>query len=472
MLFNSFAFVLFFLLVMVIYYLPFIKKQQLSFLVIASLYFYSVSSTKATIILLLSISINSIISFLVNKGCRSKAIGYATVGIILNLGILTFFKYSKLLTLTFVPDQFIDNSFFQFLLYIPLPIGISFYTFEGISLLVDTLKGTESEKHIKTITFKNHVMNTSLFVSFFPHLIAGPILKANQFIPQIRTKYFRNIDWEKSIKYLILGYFFKIVIADNLKDQTALLSFPFDSYHPFSLLIMLFGYSFQIFADFAGYSLIALGLASLLGYELIKNFNYPYISTSFSEFWTRWHISLSIWLKEYLYIPLGGNRKGSFRTYINLMIVMLLGGLWHGATWNFALWGFIHGIALVTEKFINNFMKPVLNIWYKCFKIALVFTIVTLAWLFFKLNSLEEILAFYKALLSSNWRNFYIGDKEFYILLYCLPIIAYYAFYLVGNGSEIFKKIKHKTDSTLYGFMLFLICVNAGFGGNFIYFRF
>ena len=472
MLFNSFPFVVFFAVVMVIYYLPLLKNHQASFLVLASLYFYAVSSPKATIILLLSITINSVISFLVLDKSRALALKYATFGVILNLGMLMFFKYVKLLTSSFVPDQFIGNSFFQFLLYVPLPIGISFYTFEGISLLVDTLKRRKSEEKIGQISFANHVRNTSLFVSFFPHLIAGPILKANQFIPQVGTKYFGNINWEKSVKYLIIGYFFKMVIADNLKDQTTLLSFPFDTSHPISLLIALFGYSFQIFADFAGYSLIALGLANLLGYELIKNFNYPYISTSFSEFWTRWHISLSGWLKEYLYIPLGGNRRGKFRTYLNLMLVMILGGLWHGATWNFAFWGFVHGVALVIERLSSNFFKPIKSIWHQTYKMIVVFTVVTFAWLFFKLTTFEEISAFYHALANSEWGNYSFGDKEFYILIYCLPLFCYYAFHLLSNRFDAFKIFKSRASWVIYGVMLFLICVNAGFSGSFIYFRF
>lgn len=459
---------------MFIYYLPLLRKYQPIFLVIASLYFYGVSSPKATIILLISIFLNAFVSYLVIHANRKKAIFYSTLGIIFNIGLLLFFKYAKLFTLTFIPNPLIYEPVFQFLLFIPLPIGISFFTFEGISLLVDTLKQKEYNQQLITPnSFTHHLQNTSLFISFFPHLIAGPILKAVHFIPQIGSKYFKDINWEKAVKYLILGYFFKMVIADNLKEQTSLLVFPFDVYHPFTLLTMLFGYSIQIFSDFAGYSLIALGLACLLGYDLIKNFNYPYISTTFSEFWTRWHISLSQWLKEYLYIPLGGNKKSSIRTYLNLMIVMLLGGLWHGATWSFALWGFVHGMALVLERFAKHFFKPIQQIWwYKFLKMIIVFTVVTFAWLFFKLNTFEEIIEFYRALDLRNWGNYYFGDKEFYILIYSLPIILYYISYLWSNSNERFKELKIKSEPILYGLMLFILAVNSGFSGSFIYFRF
>jgi alginate O-acetyltransferase complex protein AlgI len=458
---------------MIIYYLPLLKKYQPLFLIISSLYFYGVSSPKATLILLLSILLNAVVSYLVIYANRKRAIIYAALGIVFNLGVLVFFKYAKLFTLTFVPDQFINEQVFKFLLFIPLPIGISFFTFEGISLLADTLKKKGDEPQLTAPkNFSTHLQNTSLFVSFFPHLIAGPILKAAHFIPQINCKFFEDIDWKKSVKYLILGYFFKMVIADNLKEQTSLLVFPFDVYHPMTLLSMLFGYSIQIFADFAGYSLIALGLACLLGYDLIKNFDYPYISTTFSEFWTRWHISLSQWLKEYLYIPLGGNRISSLRTYLHLMTVMLLGGLWHGATWSFALWGCVHGLALVLERFARNFFKPIQQIWYKFLKMMLVFTVVTFAWLFFKLSTFEEILEFYRALDVNNWESYYFGDKEFYILVYSLPIILYYASYLLSNTSEKYKVYKVKSEPILYGLMLFIVIVNSGFSGSFIYFRF
>jgi alginate O-acetyltransferase complex protein AlgI len=235
---------------------------------------------------------------------------------------------------------------------------------------------------------------------------------------------------------------------------------------------MVFGYSIQIFSDFAGYSIIALGLSALLGYELIKNFNYPYISTSFSEFWTRWHISLSSWLKEYLYFPLGGNRKGAIRTYFNLFVVMLLGGIWHGATWNFAVWGMVHGMALLIERLIENHTKPIKTKIFKIFKGILVFLVVTLAWLFFKLSDFNEVIKFYQALFQGDWGGFYIGEKEFFILIYTLPILIYYGQYLASRNLNWFNSNKHKMEVPMYAMMLFGIITNAGFGGSFIYFRF
>jgi alginate O-acetyltransferase complex protein AlgI len=329
MLFNSFTFVLFFLLVMVIYYLPFFKKHQVAILVLASVYFYSTAYFKATFILVLSIGFNALISYLLFYGNRKYTQLYIVAGVILNLSVLI---YAGLLISSFTPIQYQNEPILKILMHIPLPIGISFFTFEGISLVIDAYRKRDSPEQWGERNFFKYLMNTSLFISFFPHLIAGPILKAHSFIPQINHKSFWDIPWERAFKHLIIGYFLKMVIADNLKEQTMFLSAPFDGLHPIDLLSMLLAYSFQIFADFAGYSLIAIGLGELLGYQLIQNFNFPYISKSFSEFWQRWHISLSTWLKEYLYFPLGGNKKGRLRTYFNFFMVMFLGGLWHGAT--------------------------------------------------------------------------------------------------------------------------------------------
>jgi alginate O-acetyltransferase complex protein AlgI len=378
--------------------------------------------------LVLSIGLNAIISYLLFYGNRKFTTIYITCGVILNLGILAFFKYAGLILGTFTPIAFQNEPLVKVLMHLPLPIGISFFTFEGISLVVDAYRKRDEPTQWGNRNFFKYFLNSSLFISFFPHLIAGPILKANQFIPQIQEKSFSAINWEKAFKSLVIGYFLKMVIADNLKEQTLFLSVPFDGLHPIDLLSMLFGYSIQIFADFAGYSLIAIGLAELLGYQLIQNFNFPYLSQSFSEFWQRWHISLSTWLKEYLYIPLGGNRKGNLRTYFNLFMVMFLGGLWHGAAWSYAIWGTVHGFALMGERFLGNYIHLPKNKLFSLFKIVLVFTVVTFAWLFFKLPNIADVAAFYKAL--TIWNSSYnLQFREVYIFIYSLPVLVYYLIY-------------------------------------------
>ena len=365
------------------------------------------------------------------------------------------------------------NGIGAFLVTIPLPIGISFFTFEGISLVVDTYKGHKDDrfKNLVHESFITHIRNSFFFIVFFPHLVSGPILKAHDFIPQISSKKFKDIDWNYSFRLLVGGYFLKLVVADNLNDFTTYLIYPlFMHYSTLDLLSLLLGYSFQIFADFAGYSLIALGLASLLGYRLMQNFNFPYISTSFSEFWRRWHISLSTFLREYLYFSLGGNRKGKFRTYINLAITMILGGLWHGAAWSYAVWGTFHGLMLALERLFNDRFKLDIKKNSLAFylKMLFIFFAVTLAWLLFRLPNFEEAVMYVKACFQNTGMvNNYISI--FLIFLYSLPVILYHLIYLKRRSSPAFLV---KQEYLIYGAMIFLIITNSGTPGSFIYFQF
>jgi alginate O-acetyltransferase complex protein AlgI len=392
---------------------------------------------------------------------------HAILGVVLNLAILSFFKYSPLFARTFFKET---SSVGEFLLTIPLPIGISFFTFQGISLVVDVFK----EKYVKAkevvpVSFFRHSKQILLFKGFFPQLISGPIVKAHEFIPQIETKSIKNVNWEVCFRNLVIGYFLKMVVADNLKDFTFWMTYPFfESHATLPLIMMLFGYSCQIFADFAGYSLIAIGLAGLFGYYFKANFNFPYISTSIREFWKRWHISLSSFLMEYLYIPLGGNRKGKKRTYINLMITMLLGGLWHGAAWSYMVWGGFHGLALSVERFLGDRIRMKHNQFISFLKGMLVFIFVTLTWLLFKLPEFEYVIKYIR----TAFTNFGIGriDIVFYILIYSLPVIFYHAWYLL-EGKAVYLTFK-KVDFALYGMMIFMIMTNSGSPGAFIYFQF
>jgi len=261
-----------------------------------------------------------------------------------------------------------------------------------------------------------------------------------------------------------------MVVADNLKDFTFWITYPyFQNLSSFTLIFLLFGYSMQIFADFAGYSLIAMGLAGLFCYKFPVNFNFPYISTSFSEFWQRWHISLSSFLKEYLYIPLGGNKKGTIRTYINLFVTMFLGGVWHGAAWSYAVWGTVHGSALAVERFLKGKIKLKESRTISVVKGIIVFIFVTLAWLLFKLPDFSHV----KAYLSSLKSNFFLEDNYAiitYILIYSFPVVLYHAAYLWK--SQISFLAFRRMEYLFYGLMIFMILVNSGSPGAFIYFQF
>lgn len=454
---------------MLLFYLPSAKKLQRFILILASFVFYAANQPALLLLLLFSIAINITTSYLVQVGSPSNRKCFAALGVVLNLGVLAFFKYSPLLGRTLFGSP---SSIGEFLISIPLPIGISFFTFQGITLLVDTLRSQERNSKL-SLPFKSvsdHAINTTLYISFFPQLVAGPIVKAHDFIPQITTKSIWDVDWNVCFNLLVSGYFLKIVIADNLKDQTFWITYPyFEALGTGTLIALLFGYSMQIFADFAGYSLIALGVAGLFGYRLPANFNFPYISRSFSEFWKRWHISLSSFLMEYLYIPIGGNRKGQVRTYINLMIVMLLGGLWHGAAWSYMVWGGFHGLALATERFFSTRVHMPSHLLVDLFRIIVVFTFVTFAWLLFKLTDFSQVISFVNAMVTN------VYEPEWYrviasIMVYSIPVVLYHLHYLVKQSNPNLNL--NWLSPLTYGTMLFLLITNSGTPSAFVYFQF
>jgi len=473
MLFNSFSFIFLLIITFVLFYAKFLRKYQIPILIISSFIFYAYYKPILLVLFVFSILLNTSSSyFVLNSENQKKRKLIAGIAIALNLLLLAFFKYSPLVATSFKEELGLTASWSTFFLTIPLPIGISFYTFEGISLLVDVLRNNDALKE-KKIGFTTHLINTSFFISFFPHLIAGPILKAHDFYPQMKTKYFSDIDWERVIKYLIMGYFLKMVVADNLNELTAKITFPyFLGYSSANLLLLLFGYSMQIFADFAGYSSIAIGLGLLFGYDLPKNFNFPYISKSFAEFWTRWHISLSTWLKEYLYFPLGGNRNGKIRTYINLFIVMLLGGFWHGAGWSYALWGTGHGAFLALERFLKDRVKMKETILLQTINTLIVFLVVTFLWLLFKLPNFSQVLDFLKALANNTGMKFVISSKEVNLVILSSFVVFYHIYYLFMKSNKIGVKINYNFQQMVYGVLLFLIVVNSGNQSAFIYFQF
>lgn len=309
-----------------------------------------------------------------------------------NLGCLAFFKYFNF---------FLDS--FQILLtnigysgelgslQIILPVGISFYTFQSMSYTIDIYHGK--------IKHEKDWLRFATFIAFFPQLVAGPIVRAKEFLPQFERE--RKLDHERIIVGLgqvIWGFFKKVAVADSLApfvDQCFASPTSFGSLH---LFIGVIFYSFQIYCDFSGYSDIAIGLARMMGFDFPKNFRTPYFSKDFSEFWTRWHITLSSWLRDYLYIPLGGNRHGTFHTYKNLMITMLLGGLWHGASWVFVFWGFLHGMYLVIQRLFGAYWGQFLE-WIRTPKVVrqlinmtLVYTFTCLAWIFFRATDFENAI--------------------------------------------------------------------------------
>lgn len=476
MLFNSWEFVVLIISTFVVYYLPWVKRWQTFVLLVSSFVFYAVDSFWLLFLLLASGLVNALSSYIAKY--RGYPRLFATAGVVSNLLLLSLFKYGGFLSKSF---SCFDTELGHFLCILPLPLGISFYTFSGISLVVDAYKDrlNPNLNNDSRPSFWIYIRDTMLYICFFPKLLAGPIVKSRAFFADINEKLLRNIEWQFVFKTLVVGYFLKMVIADNLKDFTFWLPFRYSGYMGSgSLVTLVFGYSVQMFADFAGYSLIAIGIAALFGYRLPDNFNYPYISKSFREFWKRWHISLSQFLMEYLYISLGGNRKGKLRTYINLQLTMMLGGLWHGAAWNFLMWGTYHGVCLVVERVLCGKRDYCLNFgtnWFttRCshaFSMLFVFIMVSFGWLLFKL-SLGETLHLICAIVTNWGKSSFFEMRFFPVFIYMLPVIFYHFVYLLREKKWI-QQYVFRYRYVFYGLMLFLILTNSGSVSQFVYFQF
>ncbi|MBE6555725.1 MAG: MBOAT family protein [Ruminococcaceae bacterium] len=371
--FASLEFVAFFAVVFVVtLFLQRLRKQTYKelFLLFASYFFYGYWDWRFAF-LLLFVSFSAYISALF---IHKKA--SLVIGIIIPLVVLGFFKYFNFFLSSF--SILIGGDLG--ILNIILPVGISFYTFQSLSYVIDVKR--------KKIKAEKNFIRLALYISFFPQLVAGPIVKASEFLPQLdEDRRITRKNMEYGIQLMLFGFFKKIVIADHLSVFVDDVFKMPTAFHWLSIILAVISYSIQIYFDFSGYSDIAIGCAKCFGYDFCPNFNLPYLSENVTVFWRRWHISLSTWLKEYLYIPLGGNRKGKIRQYINLFVTMLLGGLWHGANWTFVFWGAMHGLALCVDKLLPKklFSKGIL----KFVGTTLTFSFVTFLWIFFRADNFE-----------------------------------------------------------------------------------
>jgi alginate O-acetyltransferase complex protein AlgI len=346
MLFNSYSFILFIAVVLILHYLRFPWKVKKINLLLASYIFYAVWSPPFVILLWLS----TVVDYLVGKKLyaeenKIKRKILLITSLAVNLGMLGFFKYGGFLLDNFITlTSLIGIEFNPAKPDIILPVGISFYTFQTLSYTLDMYK--------KRSRPEKSLLDFSLFVTFFPQLVAGPIVRPSELLPQFKTpKKADTSQFTRGSLLLSLGLFMKVVMADTMLSGAADMVFGAQQ-HLLALDAWLgvLAFSGQIFFDFAGYSTCAIGIAAMLGFNLPDNFRYPYAAIGFSDFWRRWHITLSTWLRDYVYIPLGGNRNGQPKTYVNLMLTMLLGGLWHGASWTFVVWGALHGLYLCVER--------------------------------------------------------------------------------------------------------------------------
>jgi alginate O-acetyltransferase complex protein AlgI len=454
MTFTSWQFGAFVAIVFGVYYLPPLRSLQVQLLVVASLFFYGYG--QPGLLPLLAVAVLGTYLFLI-LALRNRAL-WLPIGISFNLALLAFFKY-KFLFIGPASSGAAGLAPIDFLLQLPLPIGISFFVFHNISLLVDLTGKRKETPDLKSVF---------LYIIFFPQLVSGPITRAEMFMPQIHPKYFGDIPFVEAAKWILTGFFFKLYVANNLNEMTSYMDFPlYETLQTQDRWLLVFLYGYQIYADFFGYSAIAIGLALLFGYRLPINFNLPYISVSFSEFWTRWHISLSSWLRTYLYIPLGGNRHGAFRTYLNLMIVMGLGGLWHGAGLGYLLWGLLHGVLLVIERPFLARLATIDSAAFRTARMGFVFVCVTMLWIFFKLPNFDHAISYLSGMFTSSTNP--NPPKLFYnlALLYSLPVLIQH---LVPRSR--FEQTLGGAEPYLYGLMAALMYLEAGPETSFIYFQF
>ena len=453
MTFASWQFGVFACSVFAVYYLPLLRAYQVQMLVAASLVFYGYGQPE--LLPLLAVAVLGTWLFLM-LALRNRAL-WLPLGIGFNLALLAFFKY-KFLFLGAQPAP-TGQPLVDFLLRLPLPIGISFFVFHNISLLVDMTKKDAPRCDLRGIF---------LYIIFFPQLVSGPITRAQMFMPQIVPKYFSDVPFIDAAKWVLSGFFFKLFVANNLNEMTSHMDFPlYEALQTQDRWILLFLYSFQIYADFFGYTAIAIGLGLLFGYRLPINFNLPYIAVSFSEFWKRWHMSLSNWLRTYLYIPLGGNRRGAGRTYLNLIIVMGLGGLWHGAGLGYLLWGLLHGGLLALERPLLPVLDSIDSVWFRAARIGVIFLCVSMLWIFFKLPNFDHASSYLAGMFRAGTNP--NPTKLFYnlALIYSLPVIIQHF------GVERLMQTRLRVlEPYLYGAMAALAYLEAGPETAFIYFQF
>ena len=495
MLFNSYSFLVFFPIVVIIYYLmP--KKVSYLWLLAASYYFYMGWNAKYALLLLLSTTITYISGILLqwmmdrhqdNVAAKKWIVAGSFAS---NLAILFFFKYfnftveslNAVLQNTSLPA--VNRS-----LDVLLPVGISFYTFQALGYTVDVYRGE--------IRAERNFFRYALFVSFFPQLVAGPIERSKNLLNQLRTP--QKFDYERMCDGLLLmiwGYFLKLVIADRISIFVDNVYANVGIYDGKYLLLASVLFAFQIYCDFAGYSTIAIGAAEVMGYQLMENFNSPYLSQSVSEFWRRWHISLSSWFKDYLYIPLGGNRKGKIRKYINIMIVFLVSGLWHGANWSYVVWGGLNGLYQVIGAIftpIKKKMKEIIKVKKNALPLmvlymAITFVFVDFAWIFFRADTMQHafevigsILHMNDPVLLANGTLYDFGlSKLNFIVLGVALVILFFADICKYRGIAVRRKILESnivirwtvTITAILGILVFGIWGSGYSATNFIYFQF
>jgi alginate O-acetyltransferase complex protein AlgI len=474
MAFNSYTFFVFFIIVLAVHYSSInwqIKKVNL---LVASYTFYAAWHPPFVFLLLCCTLVDwfAVKGISASKGIARKRI-FLIVSLTINLGLLVFFKYANFFLNNFVYLLNLVNIQYQPIsLDIVLPLGISFFTFQSLTYTFDVYRH-------KTEPWP-YFLDFALFVTFFPKLVIGPITRAVDFLPQIKKPFtidMIKISW--GFFLLLLGLFEKIIMADNLLAPIADMLFNEAGIPNFvSAWTGTLAFTGQIFFDFAGYSTCAIGVALCLGFTLPQNFKYPYAAIGFSDFWRRWHITLSSWFRDYLYISMGGNKKGETRTYINIFLTMLVCGLWHGASWTFIVWGGLHGLYQVIEKFIRKVI-PESYIWQetpiKIIFVLLTFIITSITWVLFRADSFEQAFRIIGSLLMIKSSAPTIKIDLFYIILTLgITLIILISHWIMRDRSleVIISKMPGWLRSLIIAAMIIIIITCSGEDRAFIYFQF
>lgn len=476
MLFNSFSFAIFLPIVFAIYWLLSEKKlhYQNAFLLICSYYFYACWDWRFLFLLIFSTGLDYFSGIKMEEADNAKhrkVWFYASI--IINVGFLGIFKYYNFFAdsfKTFLSGFGIESGFWT--LEVILPVGISFYTFHGLSYVIDIYK--------KKITAERNIISYSLFVSYFPLLVAGPIERATHLLPQIKKK--RHFDYKQATDgfYQILwGLFKKVVIADSCALYANQIFDNYPTMNSLSLLLGAFYFAFQIYGDFSGYSDIALGVSKLFGIDLLRNFNYPYFSRDIAEFWRRWHISLSSWFKDYLYIPLGGSQGNVYKKIRNTFIIFLVSGFWHGANWTFVVWGAINAFYFL-PLLLRNKNRTNLDIVaagknlpsFKEFVMMLTtFTMTTFAWIFFRAPTIHDAVLYIKGIFRFDFGIQYISIQRYNVELLILVLVFIFVEWFSRNYQHpvhgSYKMAKALLIIT--GILMFGVYSNPS---DFIYFQF
>ena len=476
MLFNTLQFAVFFIIVYSLYLVS-NHRWQNRLLLLASYIFYGAWDWRFLSLIWISTVLDYFCGIIIDESgnIRKKRV-FLFLSVFGNLSILGFFKYFDFFAVNLHDLMKLFNiSLDPVFLKLVLPVGISFYTFQTMSYTIDIYYG-QLKPTRKFFDF-------ALFVAFFPQLVAGPIERAKHLLPQVLKK--RDVTLDKFYEgcYLILwGLFLKVFVADNLAKIVDPVFSAGPPYNGVKVMIALYAFAFQIFGDFAGYSNIARGLGKCMGFDIMINFNLPYFSTNPSEFWRRWHISLSSWLRDYLYIPLGGSRKGSFITYRNLALTMLLGGLWHGAAWTFVIWGAYQGILLMVYRAFSPILKKIgepsniisRKVW-RVLRVVLFFQLVCFGWLIFRAQYHGQIFEMTKSIFTNFHIEHGIGIKRDFIwlLFFILPLGIIQFFQFVKDDLMAVYKTNVLVKAAVYVIVAYLMIIYGVSGGNeFIYFQF